>query len=102
MAGLAERMIVRGIPFFVEKPCGLNLQEVRRIRQLSEKHGVYVSVPFIMRVSDLAARLSPAEGFTPRDISISRSGSSWARSLDMSAAGVAGCLTNGMQVEGPR
>ena len=65
MAGLAERLIARGIPFLIEKPCGLNLQEVRRVRLLSEKHGVYVSVPFIMRVSDLAARLSPAEGLTP-------------------------------------
>ncbi|MGF6411190.1 Gfo/Idh/MocA family protein [Paraburkholderia sp. MM5482-R1] len=65
MAELAERLITRGIPFLIEKPCGLNLQEVRRVRQLSEKHGVYVSVPFIMRVSDLAARLLPANGFTP-------------------------------------
>jgi predicted dehydrogenase len=65
MAGLAERLIVRGIPFLIEKPCGLNLQEVRRVRQLSEKHGVYVSVPFIMRVSDLAAHLSHADGLTP-------------------------------------
>jgi predicted dehydrogenase len=65
MARLAERLIGRGIPFLIEKPCGLNLQEVRRVRQLSEEHGVYVSVPFILRVSDLAARLSPSEGFTP-------------------------------------
>ena len=65
MAGLAGRLIGRGIPFLIEKPCGLNLQEVRGIRQLAEKHGVYVSVPFIIRVSDLASRLSPAEGFTP-------------------------------------
>ena len=65
MAGLAERLIGRGIPFLIEKPCGLNLQEVRRVRKLAEQRGVYVSVPFIIRVSDLAARLSPAEGFTP-------------------------------------
>lgn len=65
MAGLAERLIERGIPFLIEKPCGLDLQEVRRIRQLAEQRGVYVSVPFINRVSDWAARLSPAEGFTP-------------------------------------
>ncbi len=65
MAGLAERLIARGIPFLIEKPCGLNLQEVRRVRLLSEEHGVYVSVPFIMRVSDLAARLSRAEGLAP-------------------------------------
>src|SRR4029450_5732034 len=44
MAGLAERLIARGIPFLIEKPCGLNLQEVRRIRLLSEEHRVYVSV----------------------------------------------------------
>src|SRR3954464_10111178 len=30
MAGLAERLMARGIPFLIEKPCGLNLQEVRR------------------------------------------------------------------------
>lgn len=65
MAGLAERLIDRGIPFLIEKPCGLNLQEVRRVRRLAEQRGVYVSVPFIVRVSDLASRLSPAEGFTP-------------------------------------
>lgn len=65
MAALAERLIIRKIPFLIEKPCGLNLQEVRRIRQLAEQNGVYVSVPFIIRVSDLAARLSPSEGLTP-------------------------------------
>ncbi|CAB3743230.1 Gfo/Idh/MocA family protein [Paraburkholderia rhynchosiae] len=65
MAELAERLITRGIPFLIEKPCGLNLQEVRQLRQLSEKHSVYVSVPFIMRVSDLATRLSAGNGFTP-------------------------------------
>jgi predicted dehydrogenase len=65
MAGLAERLIARGIPFSIEKPCGLDLQEVRRVRLLAEERGVYVSVPFIMRVSDLAARLSPASGLTP-------------------------------------
>lgn len=65
MASLSERLIQRGIPFLIEKPCGLNLQEVRRIRRLAEERGVYVSVPFIIRVSDLAARLSIAEGFTP-------------------------------------
>jgi predicted dehydrogenase len=65
MAGLAERLIRRGIPCLIEKPCGLNLQEVRRVRQLAQTHGVYVSVPFILRVSDLAARLSPSQGFTP-------------------------------------
>lgn len=64
MAGLAERLITRGVPFLIEKPCGLNLREVSRLRQLSEEHGVYVSVPFILRVSDLASRLSVAEGFT--------------------------------------
>lgn len=65
MAELAERLITRGIPFLIEKPCGLNLQEVSRIRHLSEERGVYVSVPFILRVSDLASRLSVSEGFTP-------------------------------------
>ena len=98
---MAERLIARGIPFLIEKPCGLNLQEVRRVRLLSEKHGVYVSVPFIMRVSDLAARLCPPRASRRRDTTTSRSGSSSARWRDMSAAGAAGCLTSGMQVGAP-
>ncbi|NSY52090.1 Gfo/Idh/MocA family protein [Agrobacterium tumefaciens] len=65
MAEMAERLINRGTPFLIEKPCGLNLQEVSRIRRLSEERGVYVSVPFILRVSDLANRLSASEGFDP-------------------------------------
>uniref|UniRef100_UPI0031017A7F Gfo/Idh/MocA family protein n=1 Tax=Neorhizobium sp. EC2-8 TaxID=3129230 RepID=UPI0031017A7F len=65
MAQLAERLIAKGKPFLIEKPCGVNLEEVRRIRKLSEKHGVFVSVPLIMRVSDLGDRLSPTAGFTP-------------------------------------
>lgn len=64
MAALAERLIARRIPFLIEKPCGLNLREVSQLRQLAEEAGVYVSVPFIMRVSDLAVRLSPEHGFT--------------------------------------
>lgn len=65
MAWLAEKLIMRGIPFLIEKPCGLNLSQVRRIRQLAEQRGVYVSVPFIIRVSDLAKRLSVSDGFAP-------------------------------------
>ncbi|KQU50242.1 hypothetical protein ASG72_19615 [Bosea sp. Leaf344] len=65
MAGMAKRLIDRGIPFLIEKPCGLNLQEVRRIRQLAERRCVHVSVPFINRVSDWASHLSPSEGFSP-------------------------------------
>ncbi|WCK80194.1 Gfo/Idh/MocA family protein [Agrobacterium fabrum] len=65
MAALAERLIAKGKPFLIEKPCGLNLEEVRRIRKLAEKNGVFVSVPLIMRVSDLGDRLSQAAGFTP-------------------------------------
>ena len=104
MAGLAEQLIARGIPFLIEKPCGLNLQEVRRVRLLSEKHCVYVSVPFIMRVSDLAARLSPADGLTPEGYQhlsfrfiagpvarYERSGCSWM--LDKRHAG-GGCTLN--------
>lgn len=65
MAELAERLIAKRKPFLIEKPCGLHLEEVRRIRKLSEQHGVFVSVPLILRVSDLANRLSSAAGLTP-------------------------------------
>ena len=65
MGWLAERLIDRRTPFLIEKPCGLSLQQVRRIRRLSEERGVYVTVPFILRMSELAKRLSPAEGFAP-------------------------------------
>jgi predicted dehydrogenase len=65
MAELAERLISKGKPFLIEKPCGLNLVEVRRIHSLAEERGVYVSVPFIQRVSELADRLSPEAGLAP-------------------------------------
>lgn len=65
MGRLAERLIGRGTPFLIEKPCGLTLQEVRRIRRMADEKGVYVSVPFILRMSELGERLSPSEGFTP-------------------------------------
>src|ERR1700745_3474468 len=44
MAEVAEQLITRGTPFLIEKPCGIDLEEVRHIRQLSERHGVYVTV----------------------------------------------------------
>ena len=79
MAELAEQLITRGTPFLIEKPCGLNLEEVRRIRQLSEKYGVYVTVPFIMRVGDLVAQLRQLRVIRPTAINTYRFGSSLAR-----------------------
>src|SRR6185295_8321935 len=37
MAGLAERLIAAGIPFAIEKPCGVNSDEVDRLVARAEQ-----------------------------------------------------------------
>jgi predicted dehydrogenase len=45
-------LLERGIPFAMEKPCGLNASEVARLSQLAEQRGAFVAVPFVWRLSD--------------------------------------------------
>jgi predicted dehydrogenase len=57
MPQIGETLIRRGIPFSLEKPCGLNSNDVERLRDLASEHSVYVAVPLIFRLSDLLGEL---------------------------------------------
>jgi predicted dehydrogenase len=65
MAVTAQMVIDKGRPFLIEKPCGLNTAEVAALRLAADKAGLYVAVPFILRVSDLARELSQNGSLSP-------------------------------------
>jgi predicted dehydrogenase len=65
MPAIAEALIARKIPFALEKPCGVNMSQVTRLRKLAEEANVYCAIPFIFRISDLLAALKDAEGQIP-------------------------------------
>jgi predicted dehydrogenase len=62
MPSLAEAVIARNIPFALEKPCGINMAQVTRLRELAERANLYCAVPLIFRMSDLLHVLREAEG----------------------------------------
>lgn len=65
MPALAEELIARKIPFALEKPCGISMSQVTRLRKLAEEANVYCAVPFIFRMSDLLSTLEGIEGRIP-------------------------------------
>lgn len=65
MPTFAEACIARKIPFALEKPCGVNMAQVTRLRKLAEAANVYCAIPFIFRISDLYNALKAAEGEIP-------------------------------------
>jgi predicted dehydrogenase len=65
MAETAQFVIAKGRPFLIEKPCGINPGEVEALRRAAEQAGVFVTVPFILRVSDLARELSQSGTLSP-------------------------------------
>lgn len=67
MPALAEAVIARNIPFALEKPCGVNLSQVTRLRALAEEANLYCAVPLIFRMSELLRSLEDAEGHIPSD-----------------------------------
>src|SRR4029078_8457066 len=67
MPAIAGALIERKIPFALEKPCGVNMSQVTRLRKLAEEANVYCAIPFIFRISDLLAALKDAEGRIPSD-----------------------------------
>jgi predicted dehydrogenase len=65
MPALAEAVIARNIPFALEKPCGVNMSQVTRLRALTEEANLYCAVPLIFRMSELLSSLEDAEGRIP-------------------------------------
>ena len=57
MPEIARALIVRGLPFCIEKPAGLNASQVHEIAKLANDAGVPVTVPFVQRVGPLASLL---------------------------------------------
>lgn len=60
----ARFLIEEGIPFALEKPCGLNAADVASIAALAERKGAFASVPLVFRNGDFAQHLESlkAEG----------------------------------------
>ena len=50
-------LIAEGIPFALEKPCGLNEPDVAVLADLEARSGSFSSVPLVFRNGDFAARL---------------------------------------------
>jgi predicted dehydrogenase len=65
MPALAEALIGRNIPFALEKPCGITMAQVTRLRKMTEEANLYCAIPFIFRMSDLLAAVEGAEGRIP-------------------------------------
>lgn len=102
MAGVAQALIDRGTPFLIEKPCGLTSAQVRGLERAAREAGVFVTVPFILRVSDLMAQLTRDGALRPdgyRHLSFrfvvgpiaryERSGCAWMLRADQAGGGSA-------------
>jgi predicted dehydrogenase len=57
MAAAAHRLLDRGIPFAVEKPCGLASGQVRAVADRARASGTFAAVPFVWRQSELLAAM---------------------------------------------
>jgi predicted dehydrogenase len=57
MVEQARFLIEEGIPFALEKPCGLNAGDVAALAALEARRGSFASVPLVFRNGDFAARL---------------------------------------------
>jgi predicted dehydrogenase len=65
MAETALTLIGEGIPFLIEKPGGLNLQQVSAIRDRARAKGLHAGTGFNFRVSDLYRRIQAVIGEDP-------------------------------------
>jgi predicted dehydrogenase len=61
MPEIAGHLIRRRIPFAIEKPCGINTEDVQRLAKEANDANVYVSVPFIFRMHDIYKIISRGE-----------------------------------------
>lgn len=57
MVDEAKFLLEEGIPFALEKPCGLNAREVMELAALEERTGNFAAVPLVFRNGDFTARL---------------------------------------------
>ena len=50
-------LLEEGIPFALEKPCGLNARDAMKLAALEERTGSFAAVPLVFRNGDFTARL---------------------------------------------
>ncbi len=62
MAETARFLLEEGVPFAMEKPMGLNLQEVEGLIHLARTKAAFVAVPFSIRLSPWVRRVREMEG----------------------------------------
>lgn len=65
MPRIGERLIACGIPFAMEKPCGISAADVATLRRLAAEKDLYVTVPFIFRLGELYQHVRETEGTLP-------------------------------------
>lgn len=53
MPELAMELIRRKIPFSIEKPLGIDVNDVQKVKKAAEEAEVFVSIPFVWRYSNL-------------------------------------------------
>jgi predicted dehydrogenase len=66
MTKLAKTLIAHKIPFAMEKPIGLCSADVNSVKQLAAENGVYCSIPFVWRYTDLVRKMKQL--ILPEDI----------------------------------
>ncbi len=54
MAAMGQALAAAGNPFMMEKPCGLNAAEVRRLRDQANARKLFAAVPLVQRYGPLA------------------------------------------------
>ncbi|WP_152657200.1 Gfo/Idh/MocA family protein [Oceanobacillus sp. CFH 90083] len=102
MASLAKKLIDMNIAFAMEKPVGLNFEQVKTIEKHASDNGVFCSIPFVWRFSEAVTKLR--EKFNPEEYNhlsfqfiagppdrYIENGTPWM--LDSDIAG-GGCMTN--------
>ena len=57
MKSLSLYLIENGLPFSMEKPMGLNLDEVQEVAEAAEKNNAFIAIPFVWRYSDTVQQL---------------------------------------------
>ncbi len=62
MPEIATTLLDEGIPFFIEKPAGMNFAQVAAIRDYAKAKGAYVGTGFNFRVSDLFKKIQTVIG----------------------------------------
>lgn len=62
MAAEARYLIEAGIPFGMEKPCGVNVAQVEEMAALARERKAFAAIPFTYRYSDLRRLITETTG----------------------------------------